>query len=1518
MLVAGVLAQLGLGFSASLHAQSPRESAVPPIVSTASDAKSDARVKLLHGRALLSQGNLEAAQAVAEEVAKSGLTFGSSEDSPAKLKADIEKTRNDPHALLKAARAALQRKEYDRAEKYARAAEKGAGLFTFSGFGDTPAKLLKEIESARRATGRTASPSSSQTPSHPVEREEAVRALVKQARTAMAAKKWDEARRYANQAAAQNVKLGWWDDSPEKVLADLDRQQGANAAVASRPSQPGGGTSSYPMPRTKAEAVKLLADARKALADGRIDDAAAMAQRCKSATGLSWGLFEDTPDSVSRDVAKARQKRDREEAARLLIEGRRLLAQGDHEGASRCAYKSQTLFNAYNAWDLGDRPSKLLADCQAAKMRSSSVPSTATPVVRSDNKTSPGTATAGKLPGPVQSLVTAQTTPTSSGSRPTPPEVNHKLRAQQLVAEAMRLQGEGKLIEAKNKVHEAMNLRVTFAPDEMSPALVYQQLAAAALHQVETLTRESREMVGRGVDASVAAAQLQQARALAVAFKHDTAGVDAAMARLQGSSTTGVDLPLAGAVPGTGAPINPVGHTPDVPMGNPSLGTQLLNNARQELRKGELATARRMVEEALAGDPSVQQQAMDLMRTIDAEEFNQKRLTAKRAFDAAESAYRRREYAQAQAMFAAIDVKLLDAGRMARLREINLTPEMNPNALPSSKPGTAVVSDQQPGKVQQVKNEQPLLPPSLAQGEQPGKATVSDTTPDLQDEYKQRQTALFQMMRAKSLDAMSQAGEKFRTGQMAAALEILQEYLSEVAESKLDESQVKTLSRAVEARLNQYRLVKAQKEMLASQAAARNAPMERVKASKQAEELKQKNIAELMRQYNAKFQANDLAGALAVAQRARDLDPDNPVITAALTIAQNKRNLDDYNKVKTSRNEMGRVALNDAEYQPGSEAVKYGVAFDKERWEETRKREPYGPQRIGKIGSKERAIESKLLTPVNLNFENTPLKQVIDDLRELHALNIYIDTPALQSQGTSLDSPITIRLDQVSLKAALNMILREVRLTYVIKDEVLQITTKENARGKLVPVTYQIADLVVPMEQHVPMIHPSSSNNSSMPIQFTPTPSMTGPSLTNGQAVGSPNGPISNSTGDVVVSKRQVGNTQEAQLIKLIQESIAPESWVDVGGAGTISYHPVTFGLVVNQTPDIQEQIQDLLQALRRLQDQSVSIEVRLITVTEDFFERIGVNFAMNILTDKQNRQFEPQLLQGVFVSDPNRFINAFNPKRFIAGLTPAGTLTPTLDIPITQQSFYQTFPTFGRYTGGGLNVGLAFLSDIQVFLMLEALQGDTRSNVMQAPKITCANGQSALIQIASQQVLLTGVQVVGLPGGQFAFQPQFTPSPDGGNVLLTVQPLITDDRRFVRISAPLQLSSVAPGPIPVFPLVVPLFTSLDGLQSGQPVVFTQYIQQPRVTFLSVQTEVRIPDGGTVVLGGLKRMAEARTEFGPPVLSKIPYVNRLFRNVGYGKETESLLIMISARIIVLAEEQERATGFRNQAAVPNP
>ena len=57
-------------------------------------------------------------------------------------------------------------------------------------------------------------------------------------------------------------------------------------------------------------------------------------------------------------------------------------------------------------------------------------------------------------------------------------------------------------------------------------------------------------------------------------------------------------------------------------------------------------------------------------------------------------------------------------------------------------------------------------------------------------------------------------------------------------------------------------------------------------------------------------------------------------------------------------------------------------------------------------------------------------------------------------------------------------------------------------------------------------------------------------------------------------------------------------------------------------------------------------------------------------------------------------------------------------------------------------------------------------------------------------------------------------------------------------------------------------------------------------------------------------MTEGRNEFGPPILSKIPYLNRLFKNVAYGREGRSILIMVTPRVIINREEQERQTGVR--------
>ena len=80
-------------------------------------------------------------------------------------------------------------------------------------------------------------------------------------------------------------------------------------------------------------------------------------------------------------------------------------------------------------------------------------------------------------------------------------------------------------------------------------------------------------------------------------------------------------------------------------------------------------------------------------------------------------------------------------------------------------------------------------------------------------------------------------------------------------------------------------------------------------------------------------------------------------------------------------------------------------------------------------------------------------------------------------------------------------------------------------------------------------------------------------------------------------------------------------------------------------------------------------------------------------------------------------------------------------------------------------------------------------------------------------------------------------------------------------------------------------------------------IQQPVFEVVNVTTTVSVPDGGTVLLGGIKRLREGRNMAGVPILNKLPYISRLFKNSGVGRETESLMLMVTPRIIIQEEEE---------------
>src|SRR5258707_9626882 len=63
-----------------------------------------------------------------------------------------------------------------------------------------------------------------------------------------------------------------------------------------------------------------------------------------------------------------------------------------------------------------------------------------------------------------------------------------------------------------------------------------------------------------------------------------------------------------------------------------------------------------------------------------------------------------------------------------------------------------------------------------------------------------------------------------------------------------------------------------------------------------------------------------------------------------------------------------------------------------------------------------------------------------------------------------------------------------------------------------------------------------------------------------------------------------------------------------------------TLSLVIPQTQAVHEEIADLLGQLRRLQDLQVTIECRFITVLDNFFERIGIDFNFNLQSNVGNQ----------------------------------------------------------------------------------------------------------------------------------------------------------------------------------------------------------------------------------------------------------------------------------------------------------
>ena len=133
----------------------------------------------------------------------------------------------------------------------------------------------------------------------------------------------------------------------------------------------------------------------------------------------------------------------------------------------------------------------------------------------------------------------------------------------------------------------------------------------------------------------------------------------------------------------------------------------------------------------------------------------------------------------------------------------------------------------------------------------------------------------------------------------------------------------------------------------------------------------------------------------------------------------------------------------------------------------------------------------------------------------------------------------------------------------------------------------------------------------------------------------------------------------------------------------------------------------------------------------------------------------------------------------------------------------------------------------------------------------------------------------------------------------LTVTPIISRDKKHVLLNITTFLQDLLG--FETYVIEVPL-----GTEGGEVTVQQYEVDLPQTEYSSVQTRVSVPDGGTLLLGGLKITAEEETEVGVPVLSKIPVIGRAFSNRSKVKDNKILLILVKPTIILQEEKDAEA------------
>ena len=97
----------------------------------------------------------------------------------------------------------------------------------------------------------------------------------------------------------------------------------------------------------------------------------------------------------------------------------------------------------------------------------------------------------------------------------------------------------------------------------------------------------------------------------------------------------------------------------------------------------------------------------------------------------------------------------------------------------------------------------------------------------------------------------------------------------------------------------------------------------------------------------------------------------------------------------------------------------------------------------------------------NFEFVDKPLGEALSELSRQHGINVVLDARSLHRKGVDESTPVSLILNGVRLRSALNIICEDLGLDYTISESVLRIRSAEDVRTSTALQSYDVNALLV-------------------------------------------------------------------------------------------------------------------------------------------------------------------------------------------------------------------------------------------------------------------------------------------------------------------------------------------------------------------------------------------------------------------------------------------------------------------------